>query len=237
MRWLPAAVLLLQASVLSQASVLHWTSRLMRMECDNRPVRSANLPILQRHPTQPDTDTAQDFVAERPFAAGETLRLGVCSGELHVIPSDDSTTLKVAVHVKGPLPQDLTPRNYLQELSTDAQNATMAWKLPEDSHPVLYIYVPRHTDIDLQFGKGAVEIQDVSGNKRIHVGKGETKLILAGPPEYSHLSVHVALGSFEDRRPGGHENHKAPLHEQLTSTGPYTVDVHVAMGELLLLPG
>ena len=237
MRCLLAVVFLLQTSALSPASVLHWTSRLMGMECDNRPVRSADLPALQRRPTEPDTDTPQDFAAERPFSAGATLRLGVCGGELHILPSKDPSTLKITVHVTSPLPRDLTPRSYLQELTADPQNATVAWKLPENAHPVLYVYVPDQTNIDLQLGKGAVDIQGIVGNKRIHLGKGEAKLNMTRSPEYSRLSVHVAMGSFEDRRPGGHENHKAPLHEELTATGPYTADVHVAMGKLILLPG
>ena len=235
MRWLVAVVFLLQASSLSPASVLHWTTRLMGMECDNRPVRSANA-SLQRRPAQPDVDTATEFVAERSLPAGSTLRLGVCGGELHLLPGKDAATMKVVVHVTGALPRDLTPKSYLQELSTEAQSATIAWKLPEDAHPVLYVYVPEHTNLDLQFGKGTVEVQGISGNKIIHVGKGEARLNMSSPPEYNRMSVHVALGSFEDRRPGGHEDRKAPLHEVLTAGGAYSTDIHMAMGKVILLP-
>ncbi len=227
MRWLPAVVLLLQASTLSPASVLHWTSRMMEMECDNHPVRSAERRALQRRPAEADIDTAQEFTAERPFSAGATLRLGLCAGELHILPSSNPATMQVTVHVTSPLPRDLTPKSYLQELSTDSRNATVAWKLPESAHPVLYVFLPERTSITLQFGKGAVEIRGIAGNKLIHVGKGEVRLSMNETAGYSRLSVHVAMGSFDDRRPSGHKNHKTPMHEELTGDGPYTADVHI----------
>ncbi len=209
----------------------------MNTECDNRPVLSPVIPVLQYRPSHPDIDTPQDFVAERGFPAGETLRLGVCSGEVHMVPSEASATLRITVHVTQPLPRDLTPKSYLQELTVYGQQATMGWKLPESSHAVIYVYVPRQTSVDIQLGRGNLEIKGVEGNKLIHVGKGEAKLNLSSAlPEYSHMTIHVSMGTFEDRRVGGHNSHKVPLKEEFSAEGLYSADIHVAMGKVVLLP-
>jgi hypothetical protein len=178
-------------------------------------------------------DTPLQFEAERPFASGSTLLLVVCNGEVHVLPGSDPNKLKVTVRLGLSLGHERTPRSYLQEFSLSSNRADVEWKLPERSHPVIDVYVPTNTNLNLQMGNTDLEIKGVRGNKLLNGGKGVARLYVAnGDSEYSSINVDVAMGSLSDLRPGGEQNHHVPLHEEFPGKGDATAHLQMAMGKI-----
>lgn len=230
------AVFLLSFLCVSSArpSILHWTTRLLHTECDDRPVTQPHRSGLVPRRTETDHITPIDFEAERTLTAGSTLSLAICHGEVHILPSDSPDQLRVLVHLNASL-KDRTPADFLQQFTVAPGQADVEWKLPERSHPVINIYVPAGTKLNLQLGKVDVDVKGVRGDKSIDVGKGTARLYVC-PDEYRAIEVAVAMGTFTDQRPGGTTNHKVPLHEHFDGPGQATAEIKVAMGQAELVP-
>jgi len=107
--------------------------------------------LIQR-PEQKDVDAPLQFEVERPFASHSLLTLVVCNGEVHVLPNPHRDQLRVVVHLGASLGHELTPRQFLQEFVVNQESADVEWKLPASSRPVIDVYVPEQTALDLQLG-------------------------------------------------------------------------------------
>jgi hypothetical protein len=231
-RWI-ALLLLLAAQTAGESSVLHWTTRIMGMNCDNHLVRhgSKDGPKLAQRGEESDLVTPVQFTAERPFAPTGSLTLAVCNGEVHVEPSD-TDTLRVSVQLNGHLHREETPRNYLQRFDTTPEKAVMLWKLPESAKPIFHVYIPRGARLRLDLGKSELTVQGILGDKELSVGRGTARLyVRSDSTDFSQISVDVAMGSFIDQRPGGKQIHKVPLHEDISGSGTAKVSLNVAMGK------
>jgi hypothetical protein len=219
------------------ASVFHWITKLGHTSCDNHPVAPAHSRDLLARSEHPDLDELLRFEAERPFASGSALELVVCNGEIRVHPGPDADKLRVSVRLGSPLGHELTPGRFLQVFSVDSHSADIEWKLPERVHPVIDIYVPRETNLNLALGKTDLEIRDVVGDKTVNAGKGTVRLAVANDKsEYRSIVVDVALGSFSDLRPEGESDHHTPLHKEFSGEGTATAHLQMAMGRVEITP-
>jgi hypothetical protein len=228
-----AVLLLLAAPIAAKASVLHWTTRLMGMNCDNHPISRSpkDSPRLTQREEDRDVITPVLFTAERPFKSDGTLTLAVCNGDVQVEPSD-SETLKITVQLNGPLHHEQTPRNYLQRFDATPEKTVMLWKLPESAKPVFHVLVPRNAHLILDLGKSELTVRGIHGEKQLNVGRGTARLyVQPDNADFSQISVDVAMGSFTDLRPGGKQNHKVPLHEEISGSGTAKATLNVAMGK------
>jgi len=237
LRWSIGIMLVLSSRPITEASVLHWITRLGHTNCDNRPVAKVSHPEVVPRPEPSDLDTSLRFEAERPFASGSSLMLVVCNGDVHVFPSSERDKLKITVRLGAPLGRERTPRSYLQEFLVTSSTADVEWKLPARSLPQINIYVPMKTDLDLELGKTDVEVRGVRGNKVLNVGKGTARLYVEnGDSEYSSIVVDVAMGSFADLRPGGKHSNHLPFHEEFAGKGSSTAHLQMAMGKAEIAP-
>jgi hypothetical protein len=234
MRFATLVCLLLSSISAGDASILHWTTRLLHTECDDRPVPQPHRSGLVPRRAETDHITPIDFEAERTLTAGTTLSLAVCHGEVHILPSNSLDQVRVLVHLNDSL-KDRTPTDFLQQFTFAPGQADVEWKLPERSHPVISIYVPTGTKLNLQLGKVDVDVKGVRGDKSIDVGKGTARLYVR-PDEYRAIEIAVAMGSFTDQRPGGTTDHKVPLHEHFDGPGQSLAEMKVAMGQAELVP-
>jgi hypothetical protein len=227
-------LMLLTAQTGGEASVLHWTTRLLHMNCDNHPVsHSHDLVGLISRVVTSDLVTPMQFEVERPMMEGGTLTLGACNGEVHVLPATDAAKLKVVVHLGASLGRERTPKDYLQEFSLNPAGADIEWKLPRRALPVIDVYVPKDTKLNLELGNVQLEVRTRGGDKRIDVGRGTARLyVSADGSDYRRLTVDVAMGSFVDLRTGGKQSHKMPLHEEFSGNGNSTAQLSVAMGKV-----
>jgi hypothetical protein len=217
------------------ASALHWITRLGHTDCDNRPVAIAHQSSLLDRPEQGDIDSVMHYEAKRPFPGGSSLTLVVCNGDVHIRPNSDPDRLKLVVQLSSPLGRELTPRRFLQRFSFDSKSADIEWKLPERSHPLINVYVPANTNLDLQLGKTTLQVKDVRGDKVVNAGKGKIQLVVAdGDAEYRSIVVDVAMGSFVDQRPGGmiRTDLMRPLHKEFKGQGSSTAYLQMAMGRV-----
>ena len=119
----------------------------------------------------------------------------------------------------------------------EPHHADIEWKLPERVHPVIDIYVPQNTNLDLQLGKTDLEVKDVRGDKIVNAGKGTVRLAVAdNNSEYRSIIVDVAMGSFSDLRTAGEIDHHLPLHKELSGPGTATAHLQMAMGKIEITP-
>jgi hypothetical protein len=225
--------LLFSSQPCSDASALHWITRLGHTNCDNHPVAQNHLPGLVQRSERKDVDAPLQFEVERPFASHSSLTLVVCNGEVHVLPNPHPDQLRVAVHLGASLRHELTPKRFLQEFVVSQKDADMEWKLPAGSLPVFDIYVPEETALDLQLGKTNLLVNGVRGDKAISVGKGTLRLDVSdGDSEYHSIIVDVALGSFTDLRTEGKPSSQIPFHQELQGQGNATAHLQMAMGRI-----
>jgi hypothetical protein len=204
-------------------------------DCDNRPVTRAHESGLLDRPELRDIDSVLHYEAERPFAAGSSLTLVVCNGDVQILPNSEPGRLKVVAQLSSSLGSELTPKRFLQQFSFSSKNADIEWKLPERSHPLINVYVPENTNLDLQLGKTTLQVKDIRGDKVVNAGKGKVRLVVAkGDVEYSSIVVDVAMGSFADLRPGGvsRTNLARPLHTEFKGQGNSTAHLQMAMGRV-----
>ena len=128
---------------------------------------------------------------------------------------------------------ELTPRRFLQELVVGRKDADVEWKLPESSRPVIDIYVPEKTALDLQLGKTNLLVKGVRGDKTVNAGKGTVRLgVSDGDSEYHSIIVDVAMGSFADLRTKKNLDHHFPFHQELPGRGDATAHLQMAMGRI-----
>lgn len=227
------ATLLVSSRPCSDASALHWITRLGHTNCDNHPVAETHEPGLIRRSEQGDVDAPLHFEVERPFASRSLLTLVVCNGEVHVLPNPHPDQLRMVVHLGASLRHELTPRRFLQEFVVGPKGADVEWKLPESSSPVIDIYVPAQTALDLQLGKTNLLVKGVRGDKAVSAGKGAVHLAVSdGDSEYHSIIVDVAMGSFADLRTEDHTSHRFPFHQELPGRGDATAHLQMAMGRI-----
>ena len=112
-------------------------------------------------------------------------------------------------------------------------SADVEWKLPASSRPVIDIYVPEQTALDLQLGKTNLLVKGVRGDKAVNAGKGTVRLDVSdGDSEYHSIIVDVAMGSFADLRIGNNLDHPNPLHQEAAGRGHATAHLQMAMGKI-----
>ena len=231
--WGLFASLLLSAPPCSDASALHWITRLGHTSCDNRRVAETHAPGLIQRPEQKDVDAPLQFEVERPFASHSLLTLVVCNGEVHVLPNPHRDQLRVVVHLGASLGHELTPRRFLQEFVVNQESADVEWKLPASSRPVIDVYVPEQTALDLQLGKTNLLVKGVRGDKAVNAGKGTVRLDVSdGDSEYHSIIVDVAMGSFADLRTDDNPSRQVPFHQELPGRGQATAHLQIAMGRI-----
>jgi hypothetical protein len=232
-RWVLFATLLFSSLPCSDASALHWITRLGHTNCDNHPVAETHAPGLTQRSEQKDVDAPLQFEVERPFATHSLLTLVVCNGEVHILPNPHPDRLRVVVHLGAPLRHELTPRRFLQEFVVGQQDADVEWKLPASSRPAIDIYVPEQTALDLQLGKTNLLVKGVRGDKAVNAGKGTVRLdVTDGDSEYHSIIVDVAMGSFVDLRTNDNISHHFPFHQELPGRGDATARLQMAMGRI-----
>ena len=114
MRWLMAFFILMAAQTAGEASVLHWTTRILSLNCDNHPVvqrrSTSEIPQLAYRQEDSDVLTATRFEAERPFGQVAKLILGVCNGEVHILPAQTPGMLKITVQLGASLHHEQHPK-------------------------------------------------------------------------------------------------------------------------------
>jgi hypothetical protein len=182
---------------------------------------------------QQDVDAPSQFAVERPFASHSLLSLVVCNGEVHILPNSHPDQLKLVVHLGASLPRELTPRRFLQEFVVDHKGADVEWKLPAGSRPVIDVYVPEHTALDLQLGKTNPLVKGVRGDKAVNAGKGTVRLdVTNSDSEYHSIIVDVATGSFADLRTEDNLGHHFPYHQELPGRGDAMAHLQLAMGRI-----
>ena len=98
------------------------------------------------------------------------LTLVVCNGEVHVLPNPHPDHLRVRVHLGASLRHELTPGRFLHEFVVGQKDADVEWKLPASSRPVIDMYVPERTALDLRLGKTNLLVKGVRGDKAVHAG-------------------------------------------------------------------
>lgn len=232
-RWVLLTCLFLSSLPCSDASALHWITRLEHTNCDNHPVVETHATGLLPRSEQKDVDEPLRFEADRPFARNSSLTLVVCNGEVHVFPNPQSDRLKVVVHLGAPLRHELTPRRFLQEFVVDEKDADVEWKLPASSRPVIDLYVPEETALDLQLGKTNLLVKGVRGNKTVNAGKGTVRLAVTDSDlEYRSIVVDVAMGSFTDLRTEDNGSRHFPFHQELPGRGNAIAHLQMAMGRI-----
>ena len=236
-----AFFILMAAQTAGEASVLHWTTRILSLNCDNHPVvqrrSTSEIPQLAYRQEDSDVLTATRFEAERPVGHAAKLILGVCNGEVHILPAQTPGMLKITVQLGASLHHEQTPKSYLQKFEISPELADIEWKLPSHSRPEIYVYLPEDANLDLNVGNSQLEVKGNRGNKRLDVGRGKARLYVAsGNTDFSRITVDVAMGSFADLRPEGKENHKIPLHEEIQGSGASTATVSAAMGKVEIVP-
>jgi len=233
LRWVLFTTLLFSTLPCSDASAFHWITRLGHTNCDNHPIAWTHAPGLLQRSEQKDVDAPSEFEVERPFASHSVLALVVCNGEVHVFPNPHPDQLRMVVHLGAPLPHELTPRRFLQEFVVGQKDADVEWKLPESSRPVVDIYVPEQTDLDLQLGKTNLLVKGVRGNKTVSAGKGTVRLdVIDGNSEYHSIIVDVAMGSFMYLGMEENPDHHFPFHQDLPGRGGATAHLQMAMGKI-----
>ena len=137
------------------------------------------------------------------------------------------------VHLGASLRHELTPRRFLQEFVVGQKGADVEWKLPASSRPVIDIYVPEETTLDLQLGKTNLLVKGVHGDKAVNAGKGTARLEVSdGDSEYHSIVVDVAMGSFVDLRTEDNLSHRFPFHQELPGRGNATAHLQMAMGRI-----
>lgn len=232
-RWTFLATLLFSSLTCSNASALHWITRLGHTECDNHPVAERHAPGLIQRSEQKDVDGPLEFDVERPFKSRSSLTLVVCNGEVHVLPNPHPDQLRVVVHLGASLQHELTPRRFLQEFVVGEKDADVEWKLPASARPVIDVYVPEQTALDLQLGKTNLLVKGVRGDKSVNAGKGTVRLdVRDGDSEYRSILVDVAMGSFADLRTEDNPSRRFPFHQELPGRGDATAHLQMAMGRI-----
>jgi len=178
-------------------------------------------------------DGPLEFDVERPFKSRSSLTLVVCNGEVHVLPNPHPDQLRVVVHLGASLQHELTPRRFLQEFVVGEKDADVEWKLPASARPVIDVYVPEQTALDLQLGKTNLLVKGVRGDKSVNAGKGTVRLdVRDGDSEYRSILVDVAMGSFADLRTEDNPSRRFPFHQELPGRGDATAHLQMAMGRI-----
>jgi len=182
---------------------------------------------------QKDIDTPLQFEAERPFESHGLLTLVVCDGDVRILSNPNPDQLRVVVRLGASLRHELTPRRFLQDFVVEQRNADVEWKLPESSLPVIDVYIPQQTALNLQVGKTNLLVKGVRGDKTVSAGKGTVRLdVSRGDSEYRSIMIDVAMGSFADLRSEDKPSQHFPFHQELSGRGDANAHLQMAMGRI-----
>jgi len=168
---------------------------------------------------------------EFSLAPASKLKVELSSGNYELIPSKDG---KLRVYYQA------ADQPHLEAVKVDFSSTAKHGPqlvLSETPHSdfTATIELPAQTDLDLHLSAGTLNIRPgIIGSKLITVHAGDVSVDVGDPAQYGHVEAGVTIGDL-DAAPFNAE--KGALTRTLHQTGPgrYTLNVHVAVGNLRLV--
>jgi hypothetical protein len=173
------------------------------------------------------SEVAKDsFQAE--FPSGGLIRMHVRSGDIVVRGTDEN---KVQVHYWG----EKAYRSGEVQVSLNATGNTGDLRVSGGPHNDFHIeiLVPRNSNLYLRIPAGAVEVDDLTGDKDIELHAGDLTVGMGKPGDYAHVDASVTTGGLDadpfDVSEGG-------LFRSFKKEGygKYRLHAHVGAGQLTL---
>lgn len=193
------------------------------VDCTNTPAGHANL-------AAGDEASANHLSIARTMAAGASISLDVCDGDLTIQGGKDE---QLHITVDGDASASKSLAEYVQGLDVTSSEARVKLYLPKKSRGRVVVVLPANSsrlEVNLVRGDLSAQAERISGDRTFNVVSGHVELV-ANEDTYQTLHADVLLGSFHDYRKGGESSHGI-ISESLTGTGHGSIEVNIVKGSI-----
>jgi hypothetical protein len=177
------------------------------------------------------------FVVSKSFPTHGALMMEVNLGEVRIVRSDDSKTLRLTIEPRGEGYDDVTMQSWVRRFDVAGDRAAIAVKMPKQFHnntssPRVTVYLPAHTDIKFEMGAGQLTVKGIQGNKDLHVDVGQLTVGIEDSAEYSEIHTSSKLGQANDHVSDEHSGGFFPGTNHASAQGLYRLNATVDIGQV-----
>ena len=177
------------------------------------------------------------YVQERPLASGGTVVLTMNVGDVKIVPSG-SSGIRLEIQSNRDVDQQ-TVASWVRRFDVAANRATIEIDIPRRMHDCdncstdVILYVPERADLKADLDVGDLTIRGVQGNKDVHTGVGDLRVVVANPAEYGHVETHTRIGDVHDALNQHGEGDGFLGHsEDFNLNGPYHLRASTGIGDV-----
>jgi hypothetical protein len=117
----------------------------------------------------------------------------------------------------------------------NGETLTITGDLRKGNNVMVRIEVPRKTSLRVEMSAGEVKVDDVEGDKDIHVHAGQISVSSTRPWDYRSVDVSVSIGAVNAPVYGAQKGGFLRSIRNEKADGEYSLHAHVITGEIDLL--
>ena len=144
----------------------------------------------------------QTYTQDHPLRSGGTVVLTMNVGDLKIVPSG-SDRVRLEIHTQRTVDQQ-TIASWVRRFEIAGDRATIEIEVPkrfkdcDNCGTDVFLYVPQQSDLKADLDVGDMTIRGVQGNKDLHTGVGDLRIVVADRSEYGHVETHTRIGDVHD---------------------------------------
>lgn len=180
----------------------------------------------------------QPLVQAKAFAPGQSVRLEVNVGDVHIFSNSDDHQLRLTIRSRhGASLEEM--QSWIQQFDVTGNQAEIRLHMPSAGNRsgIVTLYVPSSTNLSVELDVGDMTIGHVVGDKRIDMNVGDLKLAGLTPSDYGHVNLGTRIGDVNDGAFSVHESGWLGKSEDFLGKGKYRLDAHVGIGDIRLQAG
>ena len=189
-------------------------------------------------PPQASAQTSDSLLKTQAFAPGQTVRVDINVGDLHILPSPDDHQIRLEIQPKhGASSAEM--QSWIRQFDVTGNQANVRLHMPKhgDRSGQVTLYVPSTTALNVDLGVGDVVLDGISGDKDLSIDVGDLKIGGLNPSEYGIVKNGTGIGDVEDKVFSAQQSGWLGKSEKVTGSGKYHIRARVGVGDIRLQKG
>jgi hypothetical protein len=177
----------------------------------------------------------QPLVQSKAFAPGQSVRLEVNVGDVHIFPNSDDHQLRLIIRTRhGTSIAEM--QSWIRQFDVTGNRAEIHLHMPKTGNRsgTVSLYVPSSTNLSVDLGVGDMTISDVAGDKNLDMNIGDLTIGGLEPSDYGVVHLGTRIGDLNDEAFSVHESGWLGKSEDFVGKGKYRLNAHVGIGDLRL---
>ena len=176
------------------------------------------------------------LVLTKDLGSGGALVLDMNVGEVRVLRNQEAHRIELKIQPER-FEDEARVSGWVRRFEVSGEHAAIDLNLPKGGNhhgAEVTISIPVETSLKLDLGIGELIVEDIRGDKDLHVGIGELTVAVENPAEYGPVEASVKIGDVEASGFGLTESGGFFRTVKMETRRSYRLRAHVGIGDLIL---